>query len=114
MFKVLAFLKRKPGMSREEFRAYYETRHTALIAELAPPPPGAYRRNFLMIGDAANVGAEDLDFDVVTELEFADRGEYGRWFAALTAPGSRERVEADESNFIDQGKFRVCVVEVEE
>jgi hypothetical protein len=113
MFKVLVFLKRKPGMSREDFRAYYETRHTALIAEVAPRP-GTYRRNFLMIGDATNVGAEDLDFDVVTEMEFADRGEYGRWFAALTAPGSRERLEADESRFVDRPKFRVCVVEVEE
>jgi hypothetical protein len=113
MFKVFAFLKRKPGMSQDEFRTYYETRHTALVAEVAPPP-GTYRRNFLMVGDATNVGAENLDFDVVTEMEFADRGEYARWFEALTAPGSRERVEADESNFIDRQKFRVCVVEVEQ
>jgi hypothetical protein len=113
MFKVLAFLKRKSGMSQDEFRTYYETRHAALVAEVAPPP-GTYRRNFLMTGDATNVGAEDLDFDVVTEMEFADRREYARWFAALTAPGSRERVEADQSNFIDRQKFRVCVVEVEQ
>jgi uncharacterized protein (TIGR02118 family) len=113
MFKVLAFVKRKPGMSRDEFRVYYETRHTALIAELAPPP-GTYRRNFLMIGDAANLGAEDPDFDVVTEMEFADRGAYARWFEALTAPGSRERLQADQSNFTDPQKFQVCVVEVEQ
>lgn len=113
MFKVLVFVKRKPGMSQDEFRTYYETRHTALIAEVAPPP-GTYRRNFLMMGDAANVGAGDPDFDVVTEMEFADRGEYARWLEALTAPGSRARLEADESNFIDRQKFRVCVVEVEQ
>jgi hypothetical protein len=111
MFKVLAFVKRKPGMSHDEFRSYYETHHAPLIADVAPIT-GTYRRNFLEQADSVNVGAEDLDFDVVTEMEFADRAEYERWFAALTAPGALERVQADEANFIDRQKFRVCAVHI--
>jgi hypothetical protein len=111
MFKVLAFVKRKPGLRHDEFRNYYETRHAALIAAVAPIT-GTYRRNFLEQADPVNVGAEDLDFDVVTEMEFADRAQYERWFALLTAPGILERVQADEANFIDRQKFRVCAVQI--
>jgi uncharacterized protein (TIGR02118 family) len=111
MFKILAFSKRKPGMSPDDFRVYYETRHAALVAEVAPSAQ-CYRRNYLQLEEAANINAGDLDFDVVTEIEFADRAEFERWFEAMSEPKARERVGADLANFTDPDKFRVCVVAV--
>lgn len=45
-FTVLAFIKAKPGMSPEEFRTHYETKHTALAKRLGVAPPH-YRRLYL-------------------------------------------------------------------
>ena len=39
MVKVLTFLKRKPGMSVEEFQRYWLTRHPAVVVRL----PGVRR-----------------------------------------------------------------------
>lgn len=112
MFKILAFLKRKPGLSREAFRRYYEAEHAPLIAEVAPPMR-LYRRNFLQFGDDANLRADALDFDVVTEMEFADRAAFETWMAAMRADDAAGRVADDELKFIDRGSIRACVVEQE-
>lgn len=34
MIKTMGLLKRKPGMSREDFIDYYETRHAPLAVEI--------------------------------------------------------------------------------
>lgn len=112
MFRTLAFAKRKPGMTLEAFRTYYETHHAVLVAQLAPAPR-RYRRNFIDFGNGENVNDELLDFDVVVELEFDDRKQYERWATAMSSPEAQERLAADMLNFTDQAKFRVCLVDVE-
>jgi uncharacterized protein (TIGR02118 family) len=111
MFKVLAFLSRKPGVSREAFREYYETRHVPLVNEVAPRMQ-AYRRNYLVFGEPLSRSDDMLDFDVVTEMEFPDRAAFETWIAAFRAPGATERIAADEENFIDRSRIRTCVVEI--
>jgi hypothetical protein len=113
MFKVLAFLSRKPGMSPKEFKAYYETRHVQVINEVAPGIP-VYRRNFLQLNDPQNRNADQINFDVVTEMEFPDRESFQLWAKSFAAPGAAERVAEDEAQFIDRDHIRVCVVEVSE
>lgn len=113
MFKVLAFLSRKPDMSAEEFQAYYETRHVHVINEVAPGIP-VYRRNFLKLNDQQNRNADQIDFDVVTEMEFPDRQSFQTWAKSFAAPGAAERVAEDEAQFLDRERIRVCVVEVSE
>ena len=38
MYKVMAFLSRKPGTTIEQLRDYYETRHVPLIGEIDQEP----------------------------------------------------------------------------
>jgi len=45
MFKAMVFLKRKPGLTREEFIAHYEGTHARLFQKHFPPIPD-YRRNY--------------------------------------------------------------------
>lgn len=74
MFKCIALLKKKPGLSRAEFIEYYENRHSVLARKLLPGIRD-YRRNFLdPDGAVLSPGAPAIDFDVVTEMWFADRG----------------------------------------
>ena len=113
MYKVMAFISRKPGISKEEFRAYYESNHIRLIADVAPSM-ATYRRNYINFGDPFLRNEEKIDFDVVTEMLFNDRAECERWFEAFGEPASLARVIDDESKFIDVATVRVCPVDVED
>jgi hypothetical protein len=113
MFKVMAFISRKPGMSIEAFRDYYEGIHTGVVASVAPPMK-AYRRNYVNITEPFRRSEDQIDFDVVTEMEFEDRAECERWFTAFRNADAYEKVGEDEENFIDRDRIRVCVVETEE
>lgn len=111
MYKLMAFISRKPGTSPEEFRAYYESKHTKVIAEVAPPM-AAYRRNYLKFGEAFSRSEELIDFDVVVDMEFVNREDCQRWFDAFRNPDAFAKVLEDERQFLDADRVRVCVVEV--
>lgn len=111
MFKVLIFLKRKPGLSLEAFRDYYENVH----AKLALKHPGAmkrYIRRYVRPFPNVITGAvEELDFDVVTECWFESKAA----FAEGALPDDiRAEIAADEERVFDRPKTRfVTVSEVE-
>lgn len=111
MFKILAFSSSKDGVSAEALRRAYEERHVPLIEKLARPP-GTYRRNYVRRNDPANANVSVIDFDVVTELEFEDRGAFESWMSSLSRPGTIELVDADLASFCDLSRFRMCVVDV--
>jgi EthD domain len=113
MYKLMAFIARKEGTTKEAFRDYYEEFHTLLIAEIAPPMK-AYRRNYVNLSAPFMRCEDQIDFDVVTEMEFDDQDECQRWFDAFRDPDSFALVAADEQKFIDVERLRVCVVDVAE
>jgi hypothetical protein len=113
MYKVMAFIARKDGISREDFRTYYENNHIRLIAEVAPRMV-SYRRNYLNPNEPFLRNEDQIDFDVVTEMEFNDRTECERWFEAFREPTALARVIEDEGRFIDVDRVRVCPVDVED
>jgi uncharacterized protein (TIGR02118 family) len=108
MFKVLAFLTKREGIEKQAFIDYYEHKHAPLICSLAPTPT-VYKRRYVVEKLTNDGGA--IDFDVVTELGFADRAAYLAWMAKLAAPGAREQVAADEAKFLDRSRTRAYVVE---
>ena len=111
MFKCIALLKRKPSLSRGEFIDYYENKHSVLIKSLLPDILG-YRRNFLDLdGTFVSPGAAPIDFDVITELWFADRAGYDRFLAKAAEPETARRIAEDEENVFDRSATRMFVVE---
>jgi EthD domain len=106
VFKVLAFLTKRDGMATGEFVDYYENHHVPLILELARAPL-VYKRRYR--GEALTRDGGGVDFDVVTELGFADRAAYIGWMAQLADAGGQ--VAADEARFLDQSRMRAFVVE---
>jgi hypothetical protein len=111
MIKNIAFLKCKPGLSRDAFIEYYETKHAPLILEIAPQI-AEYRRNFLIpTGAIVMPGAAALDFDVVTELWYANRQAHSAAMAAFTMPANAERIARDEENLFDRSRTRFFEVE---
>jgi EthD domain len=111
MVKNIAFLKCKAGLSREAFIDYYESKHVPLILGIAPQI-AEYRRNFLIRDGAIEMpGAAPLDFDVVTELWYADRESYRAAMAAFTDPVNAARIARDEENLFDRSRTRFFEVD---
>ena len=112
MFKVIALLARKPGMSREAFIRHYETTHAPLGRKLFPQMVG-YRRNYVdLTGAIIAAGAGAPDFDVVTEIWFSDRASYEAMLASHASdPAVGSLIDQDEENFLDRSKTRFFIVE---
>jgi hypothetical protein len=106
MFRVLAFLTKRDGLSTQDFIDHYENRHAPLILSLAPAPQ-VYKRRYR--GEMLTRDGGTVDFDVVTELGFADRAAYLSWMAQLAAAGGR--VAADEALFLDRSRTRAFIFE---
>jgi uncharacterized protein (TIGR02118 family) len=111
MIKTVAFLKRKAGLTPERFIELYETQHAPLILSIAPQVCG-YRRNFLLPqGAITAAGAAPPDFDVVTELWYADEETFQAAMAAFTAAANAARIAADEEQLFDRRFTRFYRVE---
>jgi len=101
----------RDGISPAEFKDYYENRHVPLILSLAPTP-SVYRRRYLLQEKEVTQSGNAVGFDVTTELGFADEAAFQHWMATLFAPGTAEKVIADEAMFLDRS--RTCAYIVEE
>lgn len=111
MFKCIALLKRKPGLSREAFIDYYETRHAVLMRGLMPEAIG-YRRNFVERDGLFEFGgAAPIDFDVITEIWFEDRAAYDRFIDRASEPDVAKAIADDEENLFDRSASRMMIVE---
>lgn len=109
--KAIALLKRRADLDREAFIDYYENNHAPLILSVMPGVI-EYRRSYAEFDGAfVNAGAAPFDFDVITELWFADRAGYDHAIAVSTAPDIFARVATDEENFLDRSKTRMFLVE---
>ena len=114
MIKSIALLKKKAGLSREEFIDYYENRHSVLILSLLPGI-AKYQRNFVDLDGAFLFpDAAPIDFDSVTEMEFADRAAYDAFVAEATKPETARIIAEDEENVFDRGATRMFLVDVGE
>lgn len=101
-------VKRKPGLTPEEFRDGYENSHSRIAVRLFGHLWTDYRRNYLQtgycFGDATSQGGEggpdEIGFDAVSEFIVRDEAaleEMGRIAAENFA-----MIKEDESKWFDQ------------
>lgn len=106
MHKLLLFMKRKPGMTPDAFRDYYETRHVPLCMPLMGAAAKRYVRRYL---DHAQSQPEP-DHDVITELWFEHRAAVDAVLAMFANNATPAFIAADEENFLDRSKTRAFAV----
>lgn len=109
--KAIALLRRKPGISREQFVRHYETSHVPLMMGLLRGVTD-YRRNY--VDEANMVAGPDgalPDYDSVTELWFVDRAAFDDSMRIMIDPARGPLVAADEEHFIDRPATRMFLVE---
>lgn len=111
MVKLIALLKKKPGMSREDFIAHYELRHAPLAMQLTAMGHD-YRRNY---PKTARIEGRETDsapeYDVITEVWFEDRRAYEAFAASMKDPQVRAQIVGDEERFLDRSASRIYIVD---
>jgi hypothetical protein len=115
--KMIALFRRKAGVTPEEFREHYETRHAPLAMRLFPYFKD-YRRNYVRHDLAhTRAGGGDplarLDFDAITEITFADKAGYDRMMRDMTDPAIKAEIDACEEQFMDRAATVVFLVDEE-
>ncbi|MFO8010897.1 MAG: EthD domain-containing protein [Dehalococcoidia bacterium] len=104
MIKAVALLKRKPGLSMEEFMRHYEETHAPLIISKSVGLE-KYARNYV-IHNASN---PEPDFDCLTELWYSDHDSYKSSMAIRLGEEGRV-IEKDEESFLDTRVIRFFLV----
>ena len=108
--KVVAMLKRRPGMSFSEFQDYYEKHHAELGRAL--PEMAYYVRRYLRPRPMTSFSQEaDQDFDVLTEQWYATIEDYQRARERLADPALAQAIREDEDKLFDRSAMRVYLLE---
>lgn len=109
--KGASLFKRKPGMSHEEFKRYYEEKHVLIGYQYVVYNATRYARKFLRplrsvtadpFADAGQAAPTDTPYDVFMELNFESQAGRQRAVGSLTA-ADIDVITADEARFMDRG-----------
>lgn len=96
MIKLVAMIKRKPGMSPEEFHRYWRNEHGPLVASTRSGAHAVrYEQNHRPLSDYR--GDSDNGYDGVTIQWFCSTEDF---YASLAEP-DYPLIEADIARFID-------------
>lgn len=111
MIKVVALIKRRADLTRDEFSDYYEHRHAPLFHRVIPPAVSSaiirYVQNHVVTLGRGNA---NTPYDCVTEIGFSDLAGFrlwSDWYLGRDGHVLRE----DERNFMDVDKRVVIVTE---
>jgi hypothetical protein len=101
----IVMVRRKPGLSLEEFRKGYEESHSRIAVRLFGHLWLSYRRNYLTTGHCFAGGgetarAEDTGFDAISEYVLRDEAALAE-MARIGAEHMAE-IKADEARWFDQ------------
>lgn len=116
IYKLVIFMSRRPDVTPEAFRDYYESTH-AKMGERIASQAGAcryVRRYVERLGDTADTRRFPFPYDVITEVWFEDRQIFEQVAASVSADERPEGIAEDEEQFMDRSMTRfVTVVECE-
>jgi hypothetical protein len=111
MFKTVCLLKRRSGMSFDDFKDYYETHHRKIGEKVLPKGVRYVRRYLHPVPNPVTGESSDLEFDVLTEMWFDTRDTFEKTMAALSEPDVAAEIAEDEEKLFDRSKIRFCTIE---
>ncbi|MFC4594545.1 EthD domain-containing protein [Sphingobium tyrosinilyticum] len=121
MHKLMMFMKRKEGISFEDFRAHYENVHIPMVARWVGPYMTDFKRYYpknavnLYAGrpDADQAPLDDggVDYDAVSIYTIKDEAALQEILRISSDPEFTQLVTKDEANFADRGRSRQTLTE---
>jgi EthD domain len=110
MYKIVALLTRKKGMSMQEFIDYYENHHTVLARELFPEVQD-YRRKYVM-ETGPHSSDDPVGFDCILELTFNSEADAQAMYGRLANnPEVARRVAEDEEKLFDRSRIKTLIID---
>jgi uncharacterized protein (TIGR02118 family) len=109
-YKILLFMKRRPGMTMEAFQDYYENHHVPLALKYSSDI-SRYVRRYLAPQPNPDTGASDeLQFDVITELWFDDEAKFQGTVKYLSTSVMPDEIVEDERHLFDRPTMRMATI----
>jgi EthD domain len=105
---VITLLKRREGMSKADFIAYYETHHRLVGEQVLGGYATRYVRRFLHPMDGED---QHYDADVVLEIDFPDAATRDACFVAMSDAATLAMIAEDEARLFDRERIRTFNVE---
>jgi len=110
MYKVLHFIKRKPHLTHEQFKAHFERSHAAMALKFCGHLFCAYRRNYVNMvytgGDSrqedSGYGLREWDWDLISEWILPNEAALQEIYSIMQQPGIDDLFRADEDRIIDR------------
>ena len=113
MIKIVILIKKKPGMSREDFIKHYETSHAPWgkknLGHLWTKYVRNYPKGLMEYQPEAN--SYDDSYDAITEIWLKDEAAMAEMERIINIPENNKWVLADEEKFQDRLKTRLLIVE---
>lgn len=115
MYKILWFLKRKPGITREQFRDHYENSHAVLGQKYFGHLMRGYTRNYQteFCGRSPNergelaFGPMPFEYDCITEWVMEAEAALNEILALLGDPVIGRIFHDDEEHFLDRAATKL-------
>lgn len=117
MITIQWLLRRKPGISFEQFRDHYETSHAVLGAKYFGHLITGYRRKYVLPVEVAASGsavmgavlaAKGWDYDCIAEWDLRDAAAFEQIVAMLSDPVIGKLFHDDEEHFLDRSSVRLA------
>jgi hypothetical protein len=113
MIKLLMLMKRRPDMTFEQFKTYYETNHR-LIGIKYNKGAKRYTRRYLQKLENPVYGPQpEPAYDVLTEIWFENQAALDRGLAQITEPAAAKEIAEDSARLFDGHSFQMFVVKDE-
>ena len=110
IYKILLFMKRRPDITVDAFRDYYETRH-APLATKSSAGLSRYIRRYIDPKPHPETGVPgELPFDVITELWFDNEATFKGTLRYITTSIMPDEIVEDEKHLFDRTSFRIATV----
>ena len=108
MIKVVTLLFKRPDLSAEEFRDYYESHHRFLGEKYLSPHALKYMRRYpILAGD----GAETPGFDVMMEVWFDNYYSMEAAMADMSTEAAQRELAEDEEQLFDRERTQSFIVD---
>ena len=108
MIKVVTLLFKRPDLSAEEFRDYYESHHRLLGEKYLSPHALKYIRRYpILAGD----GAETPGFDVMMEVWFDNYYSMEAAMADMSTEAAHHELAEDEEQLFDRERTQSFIVD---
>ncbi len=110
MIKLIAPMKRRPGMSVGEFRDYYESTHRLLGEKYLAGYASKYLRRFIDPLPDRNGELREPEYDVLLEIWYPDQETLAACGKKLSEPDIAREIREDEKKLFDTRYMRSYLV----